>query len=147
KGYHYLRKHAAWMQYAQYRRQGLPLGSGVTEAACKTVFAERLKRSGMTWGRAGGQVIVDLRILVVSDVWQQTHEAYLASRPHPTIAKQAIEGLGQAQALPVAAESQGRERRHPSAAVCNRVSILSMYAIRVGDSTKVSLQRTWTGRM
>jgi hypothetical protein len=68
------------MKYAQYRRQGLPIGSGVTEAACKTVFAERLKRSGMTWGREGGQVIVDLRILVLSGVWPPTHAAYLGSR-------------------------------------------------------------------
>jgi hypothetical protein len=85
KGYRYLRKHAKWMQYASYKRQGMPIGSGVTEAACKTVFAERLKRSGMTWGRAGGQVIVDLRVLVLSDTWQPTHRAYLASRPQPSV--------------------------------------------------------------
>lgn len=87
KGYRYLRKHAKWMQYASYKRQGMPIGSGVTEAACKTVFAERLKRSGMTWGRAGGQVIVDLRVLVLSDTWQPTHRAYLASRPQPSVVK------------------------------------------------------------
>ena len=85
KGYRYLRKHTKWMHYAAYKRQGLPIGSGVTEAACKTVFAERLKRSGMTWGRAGGQVIVDLRVLVLSRVWQVAHRAYLASRPQPTV--------------------------------------------------------------
>jgi hypothetical protein len=77
------------MQYAAYRRQGLPIGSGVTEAACKTVFAERLKRSGMTWGVAGGQVIVDLRVLVLSGVWNQAHAAYLASRPQPEAVQQA----------------------------------------------------------
>ncbi len=95
KGYRYLRKHAPWMRYEQYRRQGLPIGSGVTEAACKTVFAERLKRSGMTWGRGGGQVIVDLRILVLSGVWPQTHTAYLASRPQPTVVKPASYGQRQ----------------------------------------------------
>jgi hypothetical protein len=103
KGYHYLRRHAAWMKYARCRRQGLPIGSGVTEAACKIVFAERLKRSGMTWGRAGGQVIVDLRILVLSGVWQQAHAAYLGSRPQPTIAKPASEGQRQDQTLTIAA--------------------------------------------
>jgi hypothetical protein len=103
QGYRYLRRHAAWMKYAQCRRQGLPIGSGVTEAACKTVFAERLKRSGMTWGRAGGQVIVDLRILVLSGVWQQAHAAYLGSRPLPTIAKQLSKGQRQDQTHTVAA--------------------------------------------
>lgn len=89
EAYGYLRKHSAWMQYADYRRQGMPIGSGVTEAACKTVFAERLKRSGMTWRVAGGQVIVDLRVLVLSGVWNQAHAAYLASRPQPEVVQPA----------------------------------------------------------
>ena len=88
KAYRYLRKHAVWMKYAEYRGRGLPIGSGVTEAACKTVFAERLKRSGMTWSRAGGQVIVDLRVLVLSKVWTKAHSSYLTTRPQPTIVKQ-----------------------------------------------------------
>jgi hypothetical protein len=92
KAYRYLRKHGVWMAYPQYRRQGLPIGSGVTEAACKTVFAERLKRSGMTWGRAGGQVIVDLRVLKLSGVWQTTHRAYLGSRPVADVVKPASDG-------------------------------------------------------
>ena len=87
KAYRYLRKHAVWMQYSQYRRQRLPIGSGVTEAACKTVFSERLKRSGMTWSHEGGQVILDLRVLVLSKVWPKAHDAYLRSRPQPTVAK------------------------------------------------------------
>jgi hypothetical protein len=99
KAYRYLRKHTVWMAYAQYRRQGLPIGSGVTEAACKTVFAERLKRSGMTWGREGGQVIVDLRVLKLSRVWRTAHRAYLASRPQPQVVKPASEALAPRQTL------------------------------------------------
>jgi hypothetical protein len=94
KAYRYLRKHAVWMKYANYKKQGLPIGSGVTEAACKTVFAERLKRSGMTWGIAGGQVIVDLRVLALSRVWQAAHQAYLASRPLPAPVKTASHRVG-----------------------------------------------------
>src|SRR2546430_2198636 len=52
--YRYLRKQGLWMHYPAYRRQGMPIGSGVKEAACKTVFAERLKRKGMTWSFVGG---------------------------------------------------------------------------------------------
>jgi hypothetical protein len=94
KGYRYLRKHRVWMNYAANRRRAMPIGSGVTEAACKTVFAERLKRSGMTWSLEGGQVILDLRVLVLSRVWQQVHQAYLVSRLQPTIVKQASVGIG-----------------------------------------------------
>ena len=89
KAYRYLRKHTVWMGYANYRRQGMPIGSGVTEAACKIVFAERFKRSGMKWKRESGQVIVDLRVLVLSKIWRQTHDAYLASQPQPTVVKPA----------------------------------------------------------
>lgn len=85
KAYRYLRKHARWMNYSQYRRRGMPIGSGVTEAACKTVFAERLKRSGMTWKCEGGQVILDLRVLVLSKVWHEAHSAFLDSKPQPKV--------------------------------------------------------------
>lgn len=89
KAYRYVRRHAVWMKYAAYRRQAMPIGSGVTEAACKTVFTERLKRSGMTWSPEGGQVILDLRVLVLSAVWHVAHGAYLRSRPQPTVSKPA----------------------------------------------------------
>ena len=74
------------MQYADYRRQGMPIGSGVTEAACKTVFTQRLKRSGMAWKTEGGQVIVNLRILHLSGIWQQVHTQSLHARPLPIVA-------------------------------------------------------------
>ena len=81
--YRYLRKRGRFMDYARYRRQGLPLGSGVTEAACKTVFSQRLKQSGMGWKIAGGQAIVDLRVIWLSGVWQQATQAYREAKPLP----------------------------------------------------------------
>lgn len=83
KAYRYLRRHQRWMDYARYRRRGLPIGSGVTEAACKIVFAQRLKRSGMRWERDSGQVIVDLRVLHLSGIWDDVVRRDLASRPLP----------------------------------------------------------------
>ena len=83
KAYRYVRRHRQWMDYARYRRQGLPIGSGVTEAACKTVFTERLKRSGMRWQRDTGQVIVDLRVLHLSGVWSAVVRLELESRALP----------------------------------------------------------------
>lgn len=81
KAYDYLRDHAGWMDYREYARHGMPLGSGVTEAACKTVFTQRFKASGMSWGVASGQVILDLRLTRLSGVWDQVWRAYLESRP------------------------------------------------------------------
>ena len=73
------------MQYGDYRKLGIPLGSGVTEAACKTIFTQRLKQSGMRWTRAGGQVIVDLRVLWLSGVWESAQQAYWAAKPLPEL--------------------------------------------------------------
>ena len=84
--YRFLRKHRVWMQYANYRKVGMPIGSGVTEAACKTVFTQRLKRSGMAWKTAGGQVIVDLRILHLSGIWQPVYAESLHAKPLPIVA-------------------------------------------------------------
>jgi hypothetical protein len=43
----YFRRNAKRMRYAEFRSQGLFLGSGVVEAGCKTVIGQRLKLSGM----------------------------------------------------------------------------------------------------
>ena len=78
--YHYLLTHQASMDYADYRARGLPIGSGVTEAACKTVFTQRFKQSGMSWELEGGQTILELRLARLSRVWTPTYRAYMASR-------------------------------------------------------------------
>ena len=83
QAYSYIKKRTQWMRYHSYKRQKLPRGSGITEAACKVVFTQRLKRSGMSWTIAGGQVIVDLRVLRLSRVWNEVHQRYLASKPLP----------------------------------------------------------------
>ena len=86
KAYRYLHTHKAYMDYTNYRRKGLPIGSGVTEAGCKTVFTQRFKESGMSWGIAGGQVILTLRLAKLSRVWDSAFRQYLADRPLPTLA-------------------------------------------------------------
>ncbi|MFA6109063.1 MAG: hypothetical protein WDA75_09845 [Candidatus Latescibacterota bacterium] len=43
----YFRHNQQRMDYAGYRARGLPIGSGPVEAACKTIVAQRLKRSGI----------------------------------------------------------------------------------------------------
>lgn len=86
KAYQYLNNHKAYMDYQTYRRLGLPIGSGVTEAACKTVFTQRFKESGMSWGIEGGSVILTLRLAVMSRVWETVYRQYLTTRPQPTLA-------------------------------------------------------------
>ncbi len=57
----YFRRNRRRMAYARLAWLKLPIGSGVTEAACKTLVTQRMKRSGMRWRHAGGQAILTLR--------------------------------------------------------------------------------------
>jgi len=49
------------MKYAEAGDPHYPIGSGVVEAACKSLVAHRLKRSGMSWCHAGGQAVLTVR--------------------------------------------------------------------------------------
>ena len=63
----YLRSNRHRMQYAQWRAQDLPIGSGVVESACKMLVTQRMKNSGMRWGETGGQAILTARSWCLSD--------------------------------------------------------------------------------
>ena len=60
------------MHYVRHLDMGMPIGSGVTEAACKTLVKQRLCRSGMRWVEQGAQVILSLRALLLTETrWAQ----------------------------------------------------------------------------
>ena len=55
------------MDCAAYRAGNLMAGSGIVEATDKVPVTQRLKGSGMTWSMSGGEAILSLRALVMSD--------------------------------------------------------------------------------
>jgi hypothetical protein len=63
----YFRRQRHRLRYAQVAAQKLPIGSGVVEAACKTLAAQRMKGSGMRWRQPGGQAILTWRALIQSE--------------------------------------------------------------------------------
>jgi hypothetical protein len=68
----YFRNHQHQMEYASYREKSFPIGSGVTEAACKTLIKQRLCCSGMKWVEKGASMVLSLRSLVLTkDRWNQ----------------------------------------------------------------------------
>jgi hypothetical protein len=68
----YFTNHRHMMDYANHVDKNLPIGSGVTEAACKTLVKQRLCGSGMRWKNKGAKVILSLRALVqTKGRWQQ----------------------------------------------------------------------------
>lgn len=54
------------MNYFENVSAKQPIGSGVTEAACKTIVKQRLCKSGMRWKDKGASVILSLRTLIKS---------------------------------------------------------------------------------
>ncbi len=68
----YFKNHKHQMNYARYRSKKMPIGSGVTEAACKTLVKQRLCNSGMRWMEKGASIVLSLRALVLTkERWEQ----------------------------------------------------------------------------
>ena len=53
----YIEQRRDRMRYDEYLAQGLPIGSGRAEAACKTIVGRRLKCTGMRWSVAGANPV------------------------------------------------------------------------------------------
>ncbi len=71
----YFTNHAHQMNYVQYLKDKLPISSGVTEAACKTLIKQRLCCSGMKWTTRGAGIVLSLRSLVLTKGrWEQFWE-------------------------------------------------------------------------
>jgi hypothetical protein len=71
----YFRTNAERMRYPSFRAQGMHVGSGIAEAACKTVVATRAKRSGMRWTPAGLDAILALRTAVLNKDFDRRWQA------------------------------------------------------------------------
>jgi len=71
----YFKNNQHRMLYQTYRQNGWFIGSGVVEAACKTVIGGRLKQSGMFWTVPGATNVLTLRTALKSNrlnsFWQQ----------------------------------------------------------------------------
>ena len=71
----YFENNQGLMDYSNYVKKKLPIGSGVTEAACKTLVKQRLCCSGMRWKMQGVKCVLSLRALLQSKGrWQQFWE-------------------------------------------------------------------------
>lgn len=78
----YFSNHITHMDYAGWQERKLPIGSGVTEAACKTLIKQRLCQSGMRWSIAASDALITLRALYLTPTlwnhfWTQNNQ------PHP----------------------------------------------------------------
>ena len=67
-------KHRHRMRYHALKEEGIAIGSGVVEAANKTLVTQRMKRSGMRWPIVGGQAVLTFRALIKSGRFERASE-------------------------------------------------------------------------
>jgi hypothetical protein len=68
----YFENNLTKMDYISFLKKGYPIGSGVTEAACKTIVKQRLSSSGMIWTRHKADEVLIARALFYTDQrWEQ----------------------------------------------------------------------------
>ena len=67
----FFENHQTKMRYKTYRDQGLFYGSGVIEGGCKSVIGQRLKESGMFWTKSGAPSVLNLRLALKSNRWDE----------------------------------------------------------------------------
>jgi len=88
----YFETHRDRMHYADCRAKHLPVGSGVMEAACKTLVAQRLKLSGQRWSTAGAQAILTPRGWDQSDRFDEAFALVAATYSHALTVFTPVEG-------------------------------------------------------
>ncbi|WP_295430879.1 ISKra4 family transposase [uncultured Thiodictyon sp.] len=81
----YFTNHRHQMDYPGFVAAGLPIGSGVTEAACKTLVKQRLCASGMRWKNKGAKIVLSLRALTHTtgrwaQLWQKIDQVGVECR-------------------------------------------------------------------
>lgn len=80
----YWLNHITVMDYAGWQQRNQPIGSGVTEAACKVLIKQRMCQSGMRWSIGAADALVSLRALYLTPsrwqhFWLQYSKTHLSS--------------------------------------------------------------------
>jgi hypothetical protein len=77
----YLERHGeeGHLDYARFRRRGVPLGSGAIESAIRRVINLRLKGNSISWYEENAEGMLMLRCQVLSNRWDDTFGQISAS--------------------------------------------------------------------
>jgi hypothetical protein len=69
KTINYLGKNKDRLQYAELKKAGLPIGSGVVEGTIRNLVRQRLDCSGMRWGLDRSEHVLHLRCVFLNNQW------------------------------------------------------------------------------
>lgn len=93
----YLKNYSTYLRYDRALADGLPIGTGVIEGACRYLVSDRLDITGARWSLEGAEAVLRLRALRASgdfdDYWdfhreqeyQRNHASSYASGHHPEL--------------------------------------------------------------
>ncbi len=70
---------AGRMEYAEAIVRDYPIGTGITEAAAKTVVGTRMKRAGARFSQHGGQAVMLFRTALLSSCFEALHRKPVSS--------------------------------------------------------------------
>jgi hypothetical protein len=76
----YLETHREHIDYARFRQEELPIGSGFLESACKWLIQQRFKGVGMRWSESGFNHLLHLRL-----AWANERFECLFARASPNL--------------------------------------------------------------
>jgi hypothetical protein len=74
----YFRKHQPRMQYAIFKKEGLPIGSGAVESAIRRVINLRLKGAGIFWKRENAEMMLLMRSYYKAGRWEMLKQMAFA---------------------------------------------------------------------
>ncbi len=78
----YLENRLSMIDYPHFRRQQLPIGSGIVESGHKVVMQKRMKQAGMRWAETSLNPMLTLRTALCNQTWNQTWQEIEARVRH-----------------------------------------------------------------
>jgi hypothetical protein len=122
----YLEKRLPMIDYPHFRRQQIPIGSGIVESGHKVVMQSRMKQAGMRWAEANLNPMLALRTALCNQRWKtswQEIEAYRRQAKYPIYAQQkqlplpatepSVVTEADAQRLTILADRIAKKKRDP----------------------------------
>jgi hypothetical protein len=122
----YLERRLPMIDYPHFRRQQVPIGSGMVESGHIVVMQQRMKQAGMRWAEVNLNPMLALRVALCNQTWKTTWreiEARVSQKKHarhtqqlPTVTQTPASRLVTAadcQRLSALADQIGRKKRQP----------------------------------
>lgn len=119
----YLAKRLPMIDYPHFRRQQIPIGSGIVESGHKVVMQQRMKQAGMRWAEENLNPMLALRVALCNRTWQTSwreiearvrQEKYALKQPvAPPVANARLVTEADCQRLNALAARIDRKKKHP----------------------------------